>query len=276
MKIPYMTNRIYRFFASNTPKKIKLSLKNKYNKINSFVAYGTLDMFTACDIEISSKCNLKCSYCPVSIYGSGDNYMPESLFYKIIDDLADINYEGRISPSFYGEPLLDDRIIKLLIYARNKLPKAQIIIHSNGTKITKQIYRELIDLASINGIFITKHLPNYPSNTLSILSSESDAKKYIRLREIGNLIIFNRGGTIEYSETHSMKRCYFISDQIAITYKGNVVCSNDFHSEEIYGNVTQNHLIQEIWESKQFIEKRKKLKGGKFEAEVCKKCSGKK
>lgn len=270
-----MTSDIYRFFAANISKNIKFLLKNRYNKVNSFIAYGKLDMFTACDIEINSKCNLTCAYCPVSVFGSGDNYMPEAMFSKIIDNLADIKYEGRISPSFYGEPFLDDRLIKLLSYARKKLPKAQLIIHSNGTKINKSMYRELVEVVGIDGIFITKHLPKYPKPVLSLLADEKDAKKHIKLREIDDLIVFNRGGTVEHIKgTHSMKKCYFISDQIAITYKGNVICSNDFHSKEIYGNVNSNHLVREIWHGELFTNRRNRLRRGKFDAEVCKMCSG--
>ena len=107
------------------------------------------------------------------------------------------------------------------------------------------------------------------------MNDEPDAKKYVKLREIDDLIVFNRGGTVDHNKgTHSMKKCYFLSDQIAITYKGNVVCSNDFHSKEIYGNVNSNHLVHEIWNGAAFTTRRKRLRLGKFDAEVCKLCSG--
>ncbi len=159
MRLPYLLNPLYRIARRATPERIKPYVRGWYNKLNKFATYGRADIFTALDIETNSRCNLHCSYCPVSMYDRGDHFMPEATFKKVIDDVAafPFEYKGRISPHFYGDPLLDERLPDLLRYARAKLPKSQIIIHTNGIKLTREAYRALVS-AGITGFLITRHL----------------------------------------------------------------------------------------------------------------------
>jgi 8-amino-3,8-dideoxy-alpha-D-manno-octulosonate transaminase len=48
--------------------------------------------------------------------------MPKELFYKIINELWLIKYRGQITPTFYGEPLLDKRLPEFIEYLKTKLP----------------------------------------------------------------------------------------------------------------------------------------------------------
>ena len=48
--------------------------------------------------------------------------MDEKLYYKIIDELAELNYRGRVSPYLMNESLLDSRLEKFITYTREKLP----------------------------------------------------------------------------------------------------------------------------------------------------------
>lgn len=42
---------------------------------------------------------------------------------KIIDQLSDINYNGRIALMLSNEPLLEDRMEDMIVYARQKSPR---------------------------------------------------------------------------------------------------------------------------------------------------------
>jgi 2-deoxy-scyllo-inosamine dehydrogenase (SAM-dependent) len=75
-------------------------------------------------IETLTACNLRCSYCPNSVYERGliknNQEMETKLFYKIIDELAELNWVGDIQPHSYGEPLLDGRLPSFCSYIREK------------------------------------------------------------------------------------------------------------------------------------------------------------
>lgn len=275
MRLPLVLNSFYRFFAQNTPEKIKPALRGWYNEINKILTYGfkNRDIFTALDFEINSHCNLECSYCPASFKdGRGNNLMPLDTFKKAIDDLSAINYSGRISPHFFGEPLLDERLPELMGYARNKLPKAKIIIHTNGIRLSKEKYDSCIN-AGVDGFLVTKHTKAMPKNIVSIIESKYAKHGTLKIRSLDNITLFNRGGSVKPEKERKMKRCYYLSDEISITHTGNVVCTNDFGESHIFGNVNEKSLL-DIWNSKEFKTIRKDIRAGVFNLEMCKKCVG--
>lgn len=275
MRLPLVLNSFYRFLAQNTPEKIKPTLRGWYNEINKILTYGfkNRDIFTALDFEINSHCNLECSYCPASFKdGRGNNLMPLDTFKKAIDDLSAINYSGRISPHFFGEPLLDERLPELMGYARNKLPKAKIIIHTNGIRLSKEKYDSCIN-AGVDGFLVTKHTKTMPKNIVSIIESKYAKHGTLKVRSLDNITLFNRGGSVKPKKERKMKRCYYLSDEISITHTGNVVCTNDFGESHVFGNVNEKSLL-DIWNSKEFKTIRKDIRAGVFNLEMCKKCVG--
>ncbi len=275
MKLPMVLNPIYRVIAQNIPERLKPTTRGIYNNINKILTYGyhKRDIFTAIDLEINSHCNLECQYCPASFKnGRRVKYMPEQLFKKVIDDLSEINYSGRVSPHFFGEPLLDNRLPELMSYARYKLPISQIIIHTNGIRLTQSLYDECID-AGVTGFLITQHTKKTPRNVNNIMSSKHARNGTIKVRSLDNITLFNRAGSVSPDKERKMKKCFYISDEIAITHSGNVVCTNDFHETHIFGNVIENNLW-DIWNSSDFVSIRKSLKHGVFKLDMCKRCSG--
>lgn len=274
MRLPYLFNPLYRFARLATPERIKPTVRGLYNMLNKWVTYRDTDIFTALDIETNARCNLKCAYCPVSMFDRGDQFMSEQLFKKIIDDLASFprEYEGRISPHFYGDPLIDPRLPKLLQYAHEKLPKAQIIIHTNGIKLTRELYRELVN-AGITGLLITRHMPHWPKPVLDILESEPYAKRYITLQTLDNVGLFDRGGTKPVRKRHHAKRCYYVSDEIAIDWRGRVICTNDFFCRDSFGDVNTTSL-RDIWFAPKFQRIRKELRSGNLVLQHCRECLG--
>ncbi len=273
MRLPYLLNPLYRLGRLATPERIKPSVRGWYNKLNKFATYGRTDIFTALDIETNARCNLKCSYCPVSMFDRGNEYMPEPLFRKIVDDVAAFPfvYKGRISPHFYGDPLLDERLPRLMRYTRERLPKAQIIIHTNGLKLTRTAYRELV-AAGVTGFLITRHMKFWPKTVRDILEQEPDAKKYLTLQRLDNVGIFERGGNAPVHRAHRFKRCFYVADEIAVDWRGYVVCTNDFFCRDAFGNVRERSLGDIWWDSK-FVATRRDLASGKIDLVHCRECA---
>ena len=90
-------------------------------------------MFTDIQIQTIHKCNLKCSFCPNSYIKQSEEIMGWGLYLKIINELQEIGYEGRIAPFLMNEPLLDDRMLGIAEYTKCMLPENELMISTNGT-----------------------------------------------------------------------------------------------------------------------------------------------
>lgn len=98
------------------------------------------------EIETLNRCNGECSFCPVNRHIDNREFkkMPESLFYKIIDDLENMKYQGMVNLFSNNEPLLDKRIVNFSKYAKQHLPDAKICMYTNGTLINMDLCGKLV------------------------------------------------------------------------------------------------------------------------------------
>lgn len=234
-------------------------------------------LFESVEIETTTVCNRKCDYCPNSTIGRPAGNMDENLFYKIIDELSALQYSGRISPHFYGEPLMDKRIAGFIKYMRKKLPAAQIKLFTNGDLLTYHLFNELSD-AGVDIFRIAQHSER-PSKTITDTLNELDRVtiknkiEYIKYYDNKD-ILMNRGGLIRTSKHRLVKRtrCIYASG-ITIDYLGNcVLCCNDYLSRHVFGNL-KNESIIDIWNKKEYKTVRSKIECGIWPYEICRVCT---
>lgn len=112
-------------------------------------------------IETSSFCNRRCSYCPNATNDRIGNkkYLDEGLFNRIIQDLAEIEYDRDIVLTRFNEPMADPSLIDRLKYARARLPKATLAIFSNGDYLDRPLLDALYD-AGLRRLTMSTHLGN--------------------------------------------------------------------------------------------------------------------
>jgi len=95
----------------------RTGLRNPFNKI-----------FKVIEFETTSYCNRKCDYCPnVDFERFGDEdlfFMKEEVFKTLISQLAELNFNGLISPHLYGEPIAVYRMLDWSKHIKTELPKA--------------------------------------------------------------------------------------------------------------------------------------------------------
>ena len=252
-----------------------------YLGLINLLRYGTTDMFTGFNIETITTCNRRCSYCPNSIFErslpKNEILMDEEVFKKIIDELAEMKFSGRIRPYFFGEPLLDKRLPQLLTYARKRLPKAKIIITSNGDLLTIELYEKLV-AAGINGFLITQHGQKMSKNMhllFKYLEKHPNKEVFVAYRPpIENEPLSSRGGTTQPKNPHHKANCSSPANPVVITAKGDVVlCCNDYHSSVVFGNV-KNEALVDIWKSKRYKLIRHQLRRHAYKLPICRKCVG--
>ena len=273
------------------PEKIKKKIKDPYydlviwpiQRLKNKRNYGAWDIFGAVGIETTTHCNRRCPFCPNSKYDRGlkknEKFMDEKLFKKIIDELAEIKYRGIIRPFFYGDPLVDERMPKLVKYVKNKLPKAKIYLNTNGIALTIPLYKKLYE-AGIDYLMISQYtadmLPNVKEffEYMKTRPKKENKAKY-RIFEIERLATSNRCGEVDVPVVAERPFCAYPGHyDLNINYKGDVLlCCNDYHGKIVFGNV-KDEKIMDIWKKPHYQKIRKEVLKKIYKLSMCKKCVG--
>ncbi|MGD2030323.1 MAG: SPASM domain-containing protein [Desulfobacterales bacterium] len=227
-------------------------------------------------LETITACNLRCSYCPNSIYERGlpknKQYMDKNLFAKIMDELAKLRWCGEIQPHSYGEPLLDERLAELISYARKKISGLRVHLFTKGELLNVAIYLELVR-AGVTAFTVTQHLPKQSQGVLDVLEyRRQNGASNVAFSYTKKKHVFNRCGLVKVANEAPCKTCTWPCHNIVIDYEGNVlVCCHDYLEEVIVGNARSQSLI-DIWNSTGYQDIRRDIRQGKFNLSICKKC----
>lgn len=258
------------------------------------------------DIEVSSKCQIRCDHCFRQYMNIGENdFMPLDMYKKIVSEC------GRhklftLKFSMRGEPLLHPDIVEMIHFAKQSGIR-EVWINTNGGPITETLARDLIQAGtdwitmSFDGLganyeAIRKPLKYNESldklkilrkvrdelgastllNVQSIWSAiEDDPQAYIDLmKSIVDRVAYNPDMDFEeYIVTPDDSFiCPRLWQRICITSRGNFLkCPSDFRMEEILGNI-KNYSVKQAWDILQEKQRKLHLNGRKKESPVCSKC----
>lgn len=260
------------------------------------------------EIENSSFCNRKCSYCInhyIDRYSQNEK-MPIELFEKIIDELAEINYDRMVTFHRYNEPFYDKNpmIIERIAYARKKLPNANLVASSNSDYLDSEYVQE-IRMAGLDSLYCQCQTEGYGSVSIDdirerilainkkignfrgkfIVNEESCVfttigsgftSLTIQARDFTNSG-FNRGGIVKNIISKECEGvCYQPLISFTIDYNGKVTgCSNtvsyyDGHDEFVIGDANMNTIF-EIYKTPKAIALRRKLLEEERQG-ICKGC----
>lgn len=210
--------------------------------------------------------------------------MPEKMYRSIIDQLADINYCGKISTYFYGEPLCDKRLPEFIAYARRKCPCSYIQINSNGDYLTEPLLLELIKagldkalVTDYENVGLRKDVPDekITEQTERLLNLAELYPQFVNLRSWHEISLENRAGMVLSRVTERVKEpCMRPSYMLVIDWKGDVLlCCVDYYAQHVFGNVADRSLM-DIWKDAKYQEMQRILQrpGGRQEIPICEKC----
>lgn len=263
----------------NNDEKLQYSRKAVFDEAERL--YQNPPLFEAIEVETINRCNGTCSFCPVNrnVDPRVHAVMTEELFHDIVDQLAEINYCGRFSVFSNNEPLLDDRIISLNQYAREKLPNARMHMFTNGTLLSLDKFVELADI--LDELIIDNYQqelklikPCVEIQEYCKTHAELAKKVTIVLRKPQE-ILTSRGGTapnrkelVEYGKD----RCILPFKQMIIRPDGKVsLCCNDAIGKYTLGDLNKEKLL-EIWYGPRFQKVRQCLYEGREHWGDCKFC----
>lgn len=216
------------------------------------------------EIEVNSRCNRSCSYCPNSLPDRPvlQNLMSTPLYERIISELAGINYCGRLSFHFFNEPLLRKDLASLVAMARTRLPLAFIVLYTNGDLLDAARYDSLL-AAGVDQFLVTRHSWDaFPERPFQVLQHPC------------NFTISGRGGSVAMPQEPLALPCHGPAEMMIVTINGNVVlCHEDADREECMGNFREQSL-HDIWFAPRFQEIRAMLTlGRRVDATaLCRRC----
>lgn len=263
----------------NNSSKLDFSKKAVFDAVEE--EFKEQKLFNHIEIETINRCNGTCSFCPVNhkVDPRQKHIMTNEMFKDIIKQLEEVNYSGRFTTFSNNEPLLDDRLIEFNQYARNHLPNAKIHLFTNGTLLTIEKFKKLMEV--IDELIID----NYQQD-LKLIKPCIEIQKYceehpelkkkvtIVLRK-PNEILTSRGGEApnrKEIKRYPKERCILPFKQFIIRPDGKVsLCCNDAVGRYTLGDLNKESIL-DIWYGPKFQMVRKCLYEGRENWGDCQYC----
>lgn len=221
------------------------------------------------EIEVNSRCNRRCWYCPVSVLPPPNTpvFMPDDVFIRLHEELRALSYTGRISYHLLSEPLLRKDLPRLVALSKSMLSAAWRVLFTNGDLLTDERYEALVG-AGVDLIVVTAH---------DGVAPKPRERQIVQFPD--HLELTNRGGTIAAlpAPTERVKTlpCHAPDEMAIVTSSGDVLlCYEDSRREHVCGNIMASSL-QQIWSEPSFVERRRLVRAGR-RAEaggICERCS---
>lgn len=253
-------------------------------------------LFTRIQIQTVSWCNRSCNFCPSGKFPVPKTFMALEVYHRIIDQLSNLHYDGRISPYLMNESLLDKRLPDLIAYARRRCPESWIAINTNGDALSATLLHRLFD-AGLNCLDVNTYddlaqYERYTELTQRVVAQRQDVSwrtgyldplfnganlsrqiKILHCRDMtdwegrfatkqATLGLTNRSGNVPGSRHLAEPLalgCPRPFQQMYINHRGEaVLCCNDWRFEVIMGN-TATATLAEIWHNATYQAYRRNL-----------------
>lgn len=227
------------------------------------------------EVETTTYCNRRCTYCPNSIFDRGTRenefLMAEELFTKIVADLGDNNFVNQFSPHNYGEPLADARMPRLLEIAREAMPLARIALYTNGDFLNLDLFHQL--QRSVDWFVITQHGEKMPRGVAQIFEYYNNHPPNTRYKtaEMIRDNASNRAGLIPI-EFKQRRSCGVVMNELHINAHGQLIlCCEDYFARKVFGNLAEMS-IEEAWSMPERLRVHRRNVEGQFSLPQCKTC----
>lgn len=249
--------------------------------VNAIKKYGKIPLFQLVEVETINKCNGICSFCPANQMNDmrETKLMSDALFSKIIQELADLNYRGRISLFSYNEPFLDSQIIERHAYVRKMLPNAKLHIMTNGILLTLEKFLKIIpylDEMVIDNYNVKRNLIPSVTTIRNYCLDHPELKKKvtISMRRPDETLSSNGGDSPNNSGTEIFgnSTCALPFQQMVIRPDGKVsLCCLDTLEKYTLGDVSSSSLL-DVWFGEAYQRVRDQLYRCRKSLMHCEKC----
>ena len=258
--------------------------KKTVEYIKKFNSSEEKPLFRLVNIETINRCNGSCAFCPANARSEKRSLkkMDEMMYKNIINQLAEISWEGQIFLNVNNEPLLDKNIIEYARYAKETLGSNVLLsMFTNGTLLTIEKLEKLAEYLDI--LIINNYGERYSlnENNRKIYKYVKKNRKYFENiditinRRYSQEILATRAGSApnkKEKNNNVNSPCIYPFTDLTIFPDGKVgLCCNDCFEVTDYGNINEEKLI-EIWNSQKFDVVRNRMEKGRNYFEFCKEC----
>jgi MoaA/NifB/PqqE/SkfB family radical SAM enzyme len=250
---------------------------------------GATPLFTRIQIQTASWCNRSCAFCPSGKFPVPKTFMALEVYHRLIDQLHDLQFAGRISPYLMNESLLDKRLPELIAYTRERCPESWIAINTNGDALSEPLIERLYDAGlncmDVNAYDDTAQYEAFVALAQRVVTRRHDitcttgyldptfnqldlsrSTKILHCRDMSGWEqrfrtklatphLTNRSGNVPDSRRLTAPLalgCERPFQQMYINYRGEaVLCCNDWRFEVIMGDTATTHL-QDIWQNDRY------------------------
>lgn len=284
----FVKHYIYSKFPNITKFGAMLLYKRKLSQLCSYVSTyykekNEYPLFNHIEIETINRCNNVCPFCPVNKNDDIREYkkMESALFYKIIDNLAALDFTGTVHLYSNNEPFLDDRIEEFAKYVRVHVPRARIYIFTNGILLTEKRFFSIIpyiDLLYIDNYNDRLEMIIPVKKIYDLIKHRNESKKVsIHLRKYTEVLSTRGGQAPNYREKDLPKLqigCTKVFYQMVIRPDGKVsLCCNDVYGTYNMGDCNSDRL-EVIWQNEKYNKIRATMMkyGRQGIGAICKNC----
>lgn len=249
------------------------------------------------NIETTNHCNARCICCPNKDMTRPRGYMELELLNRIIKQLPENVNE--ICLSIFGEPLMDHRLPEVLTIVR-KLYRKRLLFFTNGSLlgdwIDDAIYENLDEIIisflgwspesyhknmglNFNEIVprIKYFIANAPDKlkikviSLDLGYTPQKVLAFKKLFPEGVILPARNWGHYQTSQDGTATPCGR-PNSLHILWDGVVVlCCRDYEAEVVLGDL-KRQTIDEVWNSKRYVELRRLFNQGRKPERICKTC----
>ena len=251
--------------------------------IQKFMNQENVPDFKFLMLETINRCNGVCAFCPANAKLETREFkrMTQELFERIISQLFEREWEGKIFLQVNNEPFIDVRILKFATQIRESLPKCKICIITNGTLLTVDKMQEmhsLVDELVINDYSskyrLSKNLKEVYRYIKRNAELFSDMEISISRRYTEEILATRAGNAPNKPQKNNRVNapCIYPFTDMIVFPDGQVgMCCNDCKEITNFGDVEKENLF-DIWRNEKFGALRKSMIKGRENYAFCKEC----
>ena len=246
---------------------------------NYFETNGSFPLFQQVLIETRTDCNNNCPFCPHAFNNKPLGIMEWKCYTTIINQLCEIDYNGRVALMLSNEPLLDDRLEEMIKYAKAKSQRLFLDITTNGRVLTVEkvdhLFRLGLDNININDYRGDRDL--YPEKWSPyiepIFKAYGNNPKVNFVRRRMDEVLPNYAGNIPQDfNKEDYGFCNYPFRKLTIAYNGDILlCCDDFMYDTCFGNVMNDNLI-DCWNNRELNRIRQELINNN-RVGICERCN---
>lgn len=216
-----------------------------------YKVHGHFPIFRQVLIETRTDCNNHCKFCPHAFNKKTLGIMSWECYKQIINQLSDINYNGRIALMLSNEPLLEERMEEMIVYARQKSPRFFLDMTTNGTLLTvdklDKFFKLGLDNININDYRSDRD--KYPEKWSKYIEPIYSAywnnpKVSFQKRKTDETLPNYAGNIPQKFNPKEFGFCNYPFRKLTIAFNGDILlCCDDFMYNTFYVNVQKDKLI---------------------------------